>query len=132
MTKLVAPSGLAAAVAASFMASANGAEYAQVISATPVRSSVPTYRQDCIEGDRVVQTRPSGAGALNGAIAGGGVGNQFGHGFGRAAASCLSDVAGLTVGNNVESNTTSTIVPVRRCRTVDACERRIVGYDVRL
>ena len=80
------------------------AEYANVISATPVTGSVAAPRQECAEGERVVQPQPSGAGAVIGAIAGGVVGNQFGHGFGRAAATGLGAVAGSAIGNNVEAN----------------------------
>ena len=66
-----------------------------------------------------------------GAIAGGVIGNQFGHGFGRAAATGLGAVAGSAIGNNVEANANPpTAVPVQRCRTVNAVESRIVGYDV--
>jgi uncharacterized protein YcfJ len=119
----------AALLGAAFTASA--AEYANVLSATPITTSVATPRQDCYQGAQVVQQPPSGAGALIGAIAGGVIGNQFGHGFGRAAATGLGVVAGSAIGNNVEANNSApTTVPVQRCRTVDAYESRIVGYDV--
>ena len=110
---------------------ASAAEYATVISATPVTGSVTTPRQDCANGEQVVQPQPSGAGAAIGAIAGGVIGNQFGHGFGRAAATGAGVVAGAAVGNNVEASATPPVaVPVRNCRTVNAVENRVVGYDV--
>ncbi|MEO5844882.1 MAG: glycine zipper 2TM domain-containing protein [Caldimonas sp.] len=112
-------------------ATASAAEYANVVSATPVTASVSAPRQDCYQGEQVVQQQPSGAGALIGAIAGGVIGNQFGHGFGRAAATGLGVVAGSAIGNNVEANANSPqAVAVRRCRTVDGYESRVVGYDV--
>ena len=112
-------------------ASAGAAEYANVVSAMPVTGSVSAPRQDCYQGEQVVQQQPSGAGALIGAIAGGVVGNQFGHGFGRAAATGLGAVAGSAIGNNVEAGANPpTTVPVRRCRTVNGYENRVVGYDV--
>jgi uncharacterized protein YcfJ len=112
-------------------ASAGAAEYATVVSATPVNGSVAVPRQDCVQGEQVVQQQPSGAGALIGAIAGGVIGNQFGHGFGRAAATGVGAVAGSAIGNNVEANANPpSTVPVRRCRTVNAYESRVVGYDV--
>src|SRR3954454_14948396 len=52
-------------------ASAGAAEYATVISATPVSGSVAAPRRDCVQGEQIVQQSPSGAGALVGAIAGG-------------------------------------------------------------
>ncbi len=133
MNTMVKTSLAAAASAALFGAAAPAAaaQYANVVSATPVTDSVAAPRQDCVEGQQVVQQQPSGAGALIGAIAGGVVGNQFGHGFGRAAATGLGVVAGSAIGNNVEANANPpTTVPVRRCRNVSAYENRIVGYDV--
>jgi uncharacterized protein YcfJ len=110
---------------------AHAAEYASVISATPVTGSVPVPRQACADGERVVQQQPSGAGALIGAIVGGVVGNQFGHGVGRAAATGLGVVAGSAIGNQAEVNgNPATAVPVRDCRTVTQYENRVVGYDV--
>jgi uncharacterized protein YcfJ len=123
----------AACVAAVFglAASASAAEYAKVVSATPVSSSVAVPRQECAEGQQVVQQQPSGAGALIGAIAGGVLGNQIGHGFGRAAATGVGVVAGSAIGNNVEANANPpTTVPVQRCRTVSSYQNRVVGYDV--
>jgi uncharacterized protein YcfJ len=125
---------LAAAAAVTLLgatASASAAQYARVVSATPVTDSVAAPRQDCYQGEQVVQAQPSGAGALIGAIAGGVVGNQFGHGFGRAAATGLGAVAGSAIGNNVEAGANApTTVPVQRCRTVTGYENRVVGYDV--
>ncbi len=112
-------------------ASAGAAEYATVISATPVSGSAAAPRRDCVQGEQIVQQPTSGAGALVGAIAGGVIGNQFGHGFGRAAATGLGAVAGSAIGNNVEANANPPqSVPVQQCRTVNAYESRIVGYDV--
>ena len=126
-------SSLAAAAVALLGASApsQAAEYATVISATPVSGSVAAPRQECSEGAQIVQRAPSGAGAVIGAIAGGVIGNQFGHGFGRAAATGLGAVTGSAIGNNVEANANPpTTVPVRNCRTVNGYDNRIVGYDV--
>jgi uncharacterized protein YcfJ len=112
-------------------ASAGAAEYATVVSATPVTGSVAAPRRDCVQSEQIVQQPPSGAGALVGAIAGGVIGNQFGHGFGKAAATGLGVVAGSTIGNNVEASANPpTAVPVQHCRTVNGYENRIVGYDV--
>ena len=126
--------GLAAAASAALLGAtmtANATQYANVVSATPVTNSVAVPRQDCVQSERLVQAQPSGAGALIGAIAGGVIGNQFGHGFGRAAATGLGAVAGSAIGNNVEANANPPqSVPVQHCRTVNAYESRVVGYDV--
>ena len=52
-------------------AAAHAAEYANVVSATPVTSSFPVSRQECADAQRVVPPQPSGGGALVGAIVGG-------------------------------------------------------------
>src|SRR6478672_11758833 len=121
---------LAAAVSAALFgaaATASAAEYANVVSATPVTDSVAVPRQDCVQSERLVQAPPSGAGAVMGAIAGGVIGHQFGHGF----ATGLGAVAGAAIGNNVEANANPPqSVPVQHCRTVNGYESRVVGYDV--
>jgi len=110
---------------------ARAAEYANVVSATPVTSSVAVPRQQCADVERVVQPQPSGGGALIGAIIGGVVGNQFGHGAGRALATGAGVVAGSAIGNQAElNNNPPQTVPGRSCRTVGAYENRVVGYDV--
>ncbi|MEP6739486.1 MAG: glycine zipper 2TM domain-containing protein [Caldimonas sp.] len=128
--KMTACAALVAGMAG-VTATAQAAEYATVISATPVTQSVPTPRQECADGEQFVQRQPSGAGALIGAIVGGVVGNQFGHGFGRAAATGVGVVAGSAIGNQAEvNNNPAGAVPVRNCRTVSTYENRVVGYDV--
>jgi uncharacterized protein YcfJ len=130
----VSKTSLAAAASAALLGvalPAGAAEYARVISSTPVTGSVAAPRQECSEGAQLVRQQPSGAGAVIGAIAGGVLGNQFGHGFGRAAATGLGAVAGSAIGNNVEANASPpAAVPVRSCRTVSGYENRVVGYDV--
>jgi uncharacterized protein YcfJ len=110
---------------------ARAADYANVVSATPVTAAVPAPRQQCVDEARYVPPQPSGGGALIGAIIGGVVGNQFGHGAGRALATGAGVVAGSALGNQAElSNNPGQTVPVRNCRTVGAYENRVVGYDV--
>jgi uncharacterized protein YcfJ len=110
---------------------AQAAEYATVVSSTPVVRSVSVPRQECADVEQVVRPQPSGAGALVGAIVGGVVGNQFGHGMGRAAATGLGAIGGSALGNHVEmSNQPAGTVVSRQCRTVGGYESRVVGYDV--
>jgi hypothetical protein len=88
----------------------------------------------CTEEQQLVGARPSGAGAVIGAIAGGVLGHQIGGGFGRAAATGIGAVAGAAIGNGVEVNAANeyppTAVPIQRCQTVSAYDNRTVGYDV--
>ena len=110
---------------------ARAADYADVISATPVTTTVSVPRRVCRDEQQVVQPAPSGVGAVIGAIAGGVLGHQIGGGFGQAAATGLGAGAGSVIGNQVEANNApATVVPVRRCQTVNRVESRVVGYDV--
>ena len=112
-------------------AGAQAAEYADVLSATPVTTTVSVPRRVCRDEQQVMQPAPSGVGAVIGAIAGGVLGHQIGGGFGQAAATGLGAVAGSVIGNQVEANNApATEVPVRRCQTVNRVESRVVGYDV--
>ena len=125
----------AALVAAAFVpVAAHATEFARVLSATPVTASVAVPSRVCSEEQQLVGARPSGAGAVIGAIAGGVLGNQIGGGFGRAAATGIGAVAGAAIGNGVEVNAANayppTAVPVQRCQTVSAYENRTIGYDV--
>ena len=57
---------LAAAASAALLGAheaASAAQYANVVSATPVTQSVAVPRQDCVQSERLVQAQPSGAGA---------------------------------------------------------------------
>jgi len=122
---------VAAASAAIATPSAFAADYATVVSSTPVTAQVPVRRQVCNDTQQYVQQAPSGAGAVIGAIAGGVLGNSVGGGFGRAAATGVGAVAGSVIGNQVEANANPvTEVPVRRCQIATSYENRIVGYDV--
>ncbi len=109
----------------------HAAEFARVVSATPVSAAVPVARQTCSDSRQLVQLPPSGAGAVLGAIAGGVIGHSVGGGFGRAAATGIGAMAGSVIGNQVEADTNPVLeVPVRRCRTASGYENRVVGYDV--
>lgn len=113
---------------------ARASEWAHVVSATPVTASVAVPNRVCSEEQQLIGARPSGAGALIGAIAGGVLGNNIGGGFGRAAATGIGAVAGAAIGNGIEVNAANayppTAVPVQRCQTVSGYENRTVGYDV--
>jgi uncharacterized protein YcfJ len=133
MSQAVQRAATLAAVLSSacFAQLASAAEYANVVSSTPVTASVPVSRQVCSDGQALVQSPPSGVGAVIGAVAGGVIGNTIGAGFGRAAATGVGAVTGALVGNQVEANANPpTAVPVRSCQMVTSYENRVVGYDV--
>ena len=124
------PAVIACALLCASVAS-EAAEYATVVSATPVVVSVPVARRVCADEQQLVQPRQSGAGAVLGAIVGGVIGHNVGGGMGRAAATGLGVVAGSVIGDQVEANSTQPYqTTVRNCRNVSSLEDRTVGFDV--
>jgi uncharacterized protein YcfJ len=106
-------------------------DYGTVISATPVSAQFAVPQPQCYDEQQQVQQRPSGGGALVGALLGGAIGNSFGGGMGRAAATGLGVVAGAALGDQAEAaNNPPTTATVRRCQTAMRYENRVVGYDV--
>ena len=71
---------------------ARAAEYADVVSATPVTVAVATPRQVCRNEAQIVQPGPSGAGAVIGAIAGAVLGHNVG------ADDLMTDVGEVSAG----------------------------------
>src|SRR5258708_7853781 len=93
------------------------AEYANVVSVTPVTVPVTVGQRVCNTERQVVPAQQTGAGAVIGMIAGGVLGNTIGSGGGRALATGVGAVAGSVVGNQIEANTAAaagTEVPVQR------------------
>ena len=109
------------------------AEYATIVSSTPVNVPMTVAQRVCSNERQVVPAQQTGAGAVIGMIAGGVIGNAFGGGSGRALATGVGAMAGAVVGNQVEANTAvaaGTEVPVQRCQVVNTSQQRTVGYDV--
>lgn len=121
--------GVAAALGVAAVASINvfdrGPQYAQVLSATPIKESIKQPRQECrnvtLTHRRPVQDENRIAGSVLGAVAGGVLGHQFGGGRGRDVATVAGALAGGYAGNQVQGGmqdrdtyTTSE----QRCKTV--------------
>ncbi|WP_394549675.1 glycine zipper 2TM domain-containing protein [Pantoea sp. SGAir0183] len=133
--------GVAAALGVAAVASINvfdrGPQYAQVLSATPIKESIKQPRQECrnvtLTHRRPVQDENRIAGSVLGAVAGGVLGHQFGGGRGRDVATVAGALAGGYAGNQVQGSlqdrdtyTTSE----QRCRTVYDKQEKMLGYDV--
>ena len=114
------------------------AQYAKVVSVTPVREATKVPKQVCRD-QTVTQTAPSRdehnvVGTAIGAVAGGLLGNQVGGGKGKTLATVAGAVGGGYAGNRIEehrrqANTTSNVQ--QHCETVEvAGPDKIVGYDV--
>src|SRR5437868_3256248 len=109
------------------------AEYATVVSSTPVNVPMTVAQRVCSNERQVVPAQQTGAGAVIGMIAGGVIGNTVGGGAGRALATGVGAVTGAVVGNQIEANTAAaagTEVPVQLCQVVNTSQQRTVGHDV--
>ena len=133
--------GVAAALGVAAVASMNvfdrGPQFAQVLSATPIKESIKQPRQECrnvtLTHRRPVQDENRIAGSVLGAVAGGVLGHQFGGGRGRDVATVAGALAGGYGGNQVqgalqERDTYTT--SEQRCRTVYSNQEKMLGYDV--
>jgi uncharacterized protein YcfJ len=112
---------------------------ANVVAVSPVTETVNRPTQQCwTETQQVVQTtgpQHSAVGAILGGVAGGLLGSTIGKGNGRVAAAAVGAGVGAITGdtianqNNTATSTTSQ-VPVQRCRQVDNLETITTGYMV--
>lgn len=133
--------GVAAALGVAAVASMDvfdrGPQYAQVLSATPIKESIKQPRQECrnvtLTHRRPVQDENRLTGSVLGAVAGGVLGHQFGGGRGRDVATVAGALAGGYAGNQVQAGmqerdtyTTSE----QRCKTVYDKQEKMLGYDV--
>lgn len=95
--------GVAAALGVAAVASLNvferGPQYAQVVSATPIKETVKTPRQECrnvtVTHRRPVQDENRITGSVLGAVAGGVIGHQFGGGRGKDVATVVGALGGV-------------------------------------
>lgn len=119
-----------AAAATSFAGSAFAQEQGRVLSTTPITQQVAVPQQVCSDQQVAVAPRPSGAGAVVGAIAGGLLGNAIGGGGGRAAATGAGLIGGAMLGNQVEATGPAQYQTVRQCSTQTFYQNRTIGFNV--
>jgi uncharacterized protein YcfJ len=105
-------------------------EYGTVISATPVMQQVAVPRLVCNNQQVVTASRPSGAGAVIGAIAGGVIGSAFGGGSGHAAATAIGALGGAVLGNQAEGQQPDQVQTVQNCSTQTFYQNQAAYYDV--
>lgn len=117
---------LGVAAVASLNVFERGPQYAQVVSATPIKETVKTPRQECrnvtVTHRRPVQDENRITGSVLGAVAGGVIGHQFGGGRGKDVATVVGALGGGYAGNQIrgspESDTTRLRNSVvKRCMT---------------
>lgn len=113
------------------------ADYAEVVSSTPIIKTTKIPQQECHD-ETVVRQKPVKdenriAGKVIGAVVGGALGNQVGGGNGKKVATVAGAVAGGYAGDKVQANmqkgNTYTTVE-QRCTTTYETREDITGYDV--
>jgi uncharacterized protein YcfJ len=104
MHRLVSPFFLAAAVLAAQPALATASTKARAVHGVALSSLCKGCAVVSKEHTETRKGKPSGVGAVGGAVAGGVIGNQFGHGNGKAAMTVLGAVGGGVAGNEIEKN----------------------------
>lgn len=120
--------GVAAALGVAAVASLNvferGPQYAQVVSATPIKETVKTPRQECrnvtVTHRRPVQDENRITGSVLGAVAGGVIGHQFGGGRGKDVATVVGALGGGYAGRALSRKAILTRLRnsvVKRCMT---------------
>jgi uncharacterized protein YcfJ len=133
--------GVAAALGVAAVASMDvfdrGPQYAQVLSATPIKESIKQPRQECrnvtLTHRRPVQDENRLTGSVLGAVAGGVLGHQFGGGRGRSVATVAGALAGGYAGNQVQAgmqDRDTYTTTEQRCKTVYDKQDKMLGYDV--
>ena len=132
MKTSVSASSALLGVAAALTAWSTGAlaqEVGRVISSTPLVQQVGVPRQVCTVQPIIVSEPKTGAGAVLGALAGGGLGSAVGQGSGNALATMVGVIGGAIVGNSIEGTGTQ-VQNLQQCQTQTLYENRTVAYNV--
>lgn len=133
--------GMAAALGVAAVASldmfSGKPQFAQVVSAMPIKETVKTPRKECrdvaVTHRRPVQDENRIAGSVLGAVAGGVLGHQFGGGRGKSVATVAGALAGGYAGNQVQEhmqNNDTYATTQQRCQTIYDKSQKLLGYDV--
>nr|WP_201279484.1 glycine zipper 2TM domain-containing protein [Cedecea colo] len=133
--------GVAAALGVAAVAGMNvfdrGPQYAQVVSATPIKETVKTPRKECrnvaVTHRAPVQDENRIVGSALGAVAGGVIGHQFGGGRGKDVATVVGALGGGYAGNQVQGamqDRDTYTTTQQRCKTVYDKSEKMLGYDV--
>ncbi|HEX7341552.1 MAG TPA: glycine zipper 2TM domain-containing protein [Rhodanobacteraceae bacterium] len=136
--KSASASGEGQPAASGQAAAANAPQYADVISATPIRQTTNHPQQVChneaVTEHKPVKDKHEILGTALGAVVGGLVGHQVGGGNGKKLATVAGAVAGGYAGRKIQEhhqeNATET-VNKQVCSTVNNPSTRVVGYTVK-
>ncbi|GAB3037575.1 MULTISPECIES: glycine zipper 2TM domain-containing protein [Oleiagrimonas] len=119
-------------------ASAEGPQYAKVVSATPIKKTTNHPRQVChnetVTHHKPVKDSHQIAGTAIGAVAGGLLGNQVGGGKGKKLATVAGAVAGGYAGKKIQEKhqeDATYTTQEQKCQTVNDRKTTVVGYNVK-
>ncbi len=121
---------LIAALSLAAASSAQATEFGRVLSAKQVVQTVGVPRQVCSTEPMLLDTAPTGGGALAGAVVGGLAGNSVGGGGGQVIATMLGFLAGSVIGDRIEASRGPQLFEVEHCSVQNFTENRTVGWDV--
>lgn len=112
-------------------------EFAEVLSATPIKETIKQPRQECrnvtLTHRRPVQDDNRIAGSVLGAVAGGVLGHQIGGGRGKDIATIAGAAIGGYGGNQTQKalqDRDTYTTTEQRCKTVYDKQEKTTGYDV--
>ena len=105
-------------------------EFGRVLSSKQVVQTVGVPRQVCSTEPMLLDTAPTGGGALAGAVVGGLAGNSIGGGGGQVIATMLGFLAGSVIGDRIEAGRSPQLFDVEHCSVQNFTENRTVGWDV--
>lgn len=124
------PVCLIAAWSLAALGSAHATEFGHVLSSRQVVETVGTPRRVCSTEPMLLESAPTGGGALAGAVVGGLAGNSIGGGGGQVIATMLGFLAGSVVGDRIEASRAPQLFDVEHCSVQSFTENRTVGWDV--
>ena len=130
MSRFSITHGLIAWLAITAAGTAGAAEVGRVLSSRQVVQTVGVPRQVCSTEPMLLDTAPTGGGALAGAVVGGLAGNSIGGGGGQVIATMLGFLTGAIVGNGIEASRAPQLYDVEHCSVQNFTENRTVGWDV--
>ena len=130
MNRFTLTHALLAALSITAAGTAGATEFGRVLSSRQVVQTVGVPRQVCSTEPMLLDTAPTGGGAVAGAVVGGLAGHSIGGGGGQAIATLLGVLAGSVVGDQIEASQPPRLYNVEHCSVQNFTENRTVGWDV--
>ena len=130
MSRFTITHGLFALLWVTAAGTTSATEFGRVLSSKQIVQTVGVPRQVCSTEPMLLDTAPTGGGALAGAVVGGLAGNSIGGGGGQIVATMLGFLAGSVVGDRIEASRGPQLFDVEHCSVQNFTENQTVGWDV--